>query len=140
MKSYEKEEEKIDSSLEIDKIKMIIEELIPLESKYRSFVSYYVSSQQSIADCLQLLTNEYARAINFKRPQTRNSVLRTIDSIKLQIEQYPVTPINGLAIFFGEILDDEDQTVKEYNYFFEPFKPIKESMYKCGELFDTSLL
>lgn len=53
---------------------------------------------------------------------------------------YRDTPRNGLVIFCGVILMDDGKTEKKINYDFEPFRPINQSLYNCGNRFDTSPL
>lgn len=53
---------------------------------------------------------------------------------------YKDTPKNGLVIFCGVILMDDGKTEKKINYDFEPFRPINQQLYNCGNKFDTSPL
>ena len=54
-------------------------------------------------------------------------------------QQSPQVPTNGLVIYCGTILTDENKE-RKVNIDFEPFKPINTSLYLCDNKFHTEAL
>jgi peptide chain release factor subunit 1 len=67
-------------------------------------------------------------------------VVTAITSTRAKLSLYKDTPKNGLVIFCGVILMEDGKTEKKINYDIEPFSPINQSLYNCGNKFDTSPL
>lgn len=86
------------------------------------------------------LTQELSQAQNIKSRQTKQSVIAAITSTKEKLKLYRDTPKNGLVVFCGIILMEDGKTEKKINYDIEPFRPINQSLYNCGNKFDTSPL
>lgn len=86
------------------------------------------------------LVQELSQANNIKSRQTKQSVITAITSTSAKLKLYKDTPKNGLVIFCGVILMDDGKTEKKINYDFQPFRPINQSLYNCGNKFDTSPL
>lgn len=86
------------------------------------------------------LTHELSQAQNIKSRQTKQSVIAAITSTKEKLKLYRDTPKNGLVVFCGIILMEDGKTEKKINYDIEPFRPINQSLYNCGNKFDTSPL
>lgn len=129
-----------DRNIEIWKIKKLIQKLDNVKGNGTSFVSLYVPPKESINLVTSRLTQELSQANNIKSRQTKQSVITAITSTSAKIKLYKDTPKNGLVIFCGVILMDDGKTEKKINYDFEPFRPINQSLYNCGNRFDTSPL
>jgi peptide chain release factor subunit 1 len=102
-------------------------------------VSLYIPPKENMNLVTSRLTQEHAQAQNIKSRQTKQSVITAISSTSAKLKLYKDTPKNGLVIFCGVILT-EDGKEKKINYDFEPFRPINQSLYNCGNKFDTSPL
>ena len=72
---------------------------------------------------MAFLNNEYAQAANIKSKQTRDSVQSAITSTREKLKLYKNTPINGLILFCGIILMDDNKTEKKVTLDIEPFRP-----------------
>merc|ERR1719191_731506 len=86
-----------------------------------------------------MLTEEYGTASCIKSRVNRLSVLSAITSTQQRLKLYNRTPPNGLILFCGEVLT-EDNKEKKLTIDFEPFKPINTSMYFCDNKFHTENL
>ena len=67
-------------------------------------------------------------------------MITAIESTRQKLMQYHETPKNGLVIFCGEVLLEDEKTEKKINYDFVPFKPISSSLYYCDKRFETGPL
>ena len=105
-----------------------------------SFVTLYIPPKENMNLVTGRLTQELSQANNIKSRQTKQSVITAITSTSAKLKLYKDTPKNGLVIFCGVILMDDGKTEKKINYDFQPFRPINQSLYNCGNKFDTSPL
>merc|ERR1712060_531111 len=69
----------------------------------------------------------------------RLSVLSAITSTQQRLKLFTKVPPNGLVIYCGTILTDDNKE-KKVNIDFEPFKPINTSLYLCDNKFHTEAL
>ncbi len=67
------------------------------------------------------------------------SVLGAITSVQHRLKLYTKVPPNGLVIYCGTILTEENKE-KKVNIDFEPFKTINTSLYLCDNKFHTEAL
>jgi peptide chain release factor subunit 1 len=69
----------------------------------------------------------------------RQSVLEAITSAQQRLKLYSKVPTNGLVIYCGTIVTDDNKE-KLVNIDFAPFKPINTSLYLCDNKFHTEAL
>lgn len=81
------------------------------------------------------MTREYSAVSNIKDRVNRKSVEDSIISIQQKLKLYKCIPQNGLVIYAG-INSDEKRILID----FEPYKPLKTSIYKCDSVFHTEFL
>ena len=86
-----------------------------------------------------MLADEYGTASNIKSRVNKLSVLSAITSTQQRLKLYTKVPTNGLVIYCGTIITDENKE-KKVNFDFEPFKPINTSLYLCDNKFHTEPL
>merc|ERR1719253_1710488 len=87
----------------------------------------------------KMLGDEYGTASNIKSRVNRLSVLSAITSTQQRLKLFTKVPTNGLVIYCGTILTDDNKE-KKVNIDFEPFKPINTSLYLCDNKFHTEAL
>jgi peptide chain release factor subunit 1 len=68
------------------------------------------------------------------------SVQSAITSSREKLKLYKNTPVNGLILFCGVILMDDNKTEKKITLDIEPFRPAQAFMYKCENRFHTDCL
>lgn len=86
-----------------------------------------------------MLADEYATSVHIKSRVNRQSVQSAITSIQQKLKLYHRIPDNGLAIFCGDVTNEENKE-KKITYDFEPFRPINKSFYLCDNKFHTEAL
>ena len=87
----------------------------------------------------KMLNDEMGTATNIKSRVNRLSVLSAITSTLQKLKLYQRVPPNGLVVYVGTILTDENKE-KKVAFSFEPFKPINTSLYLCDNRFHTEAL
>jgi len=86
-----------------------------------------------------MLAEEYATSVHIKSRVNRQSVQSAITSIQQRLKLYHRIPDNGLAIFSGDVINDEGKD-KKMMIDFEPFRTINKSFYLCDNKFHIESL
>ena len=94
-------------------------------------VSLAIPNKDNIGKVMSFLNEEFSQAASIKSKQTMSSVQSAITSTREKLKLYKHTPDNGLIIFCGTILMDDNKTEKKQTYDIEPFKPIQSFKYDC---------
>jgi peptide chain release factor subunit 1 len=128
-----------DRNIEQWKIKKLIHNLDNARGAGTSMISLIVPPKDQIARVSKMLSDELGTATNIKSRVNRLSVLSAITSTVQRLKLYPKVPTNGLVMYCGTILTDENKE-KKINIDFEPFKPINTSLYLCDNKFHTEAL
>lgn len=112
----------------------IVEELEQYKGRATELVSVYIPAGQNIYTVADQLEAEKSTAKNIKSTGTRKNVGNALDKITRHLKEYKKTPINGLAIFAGNISRIEGQEdLKLWSV--EPELPLKTRMYRCDKEF-----
>jgi peptide chain release factor subunit 1 len=128
-----------DSAIEQFKVRRLIKMLDSARGNGTSAITLILNAKQDINLTNKMLTEEYGTASCIKSRVNRLSVLSAITSTQQRLKLYNRTPPNGLILFCGEVLT-EDNKEKKLTIDFEPFKPINTSMYMCDNKFHTENL
>uniref|UniRef100_A0A0G4H4Z2 Eukaryotic peptide chain release factor subunit 1 n=1 Tax=Chromera velia CCMP2878 TaxID=1169474 RepID=A0A0G4H4Z2_9ALVE len=128
-----------DRNIEQWKIKRLIKQLEEARGNGTSMISLIIPPKDQISRINNMLANEYGTASNIKSRVNRLSVLSAITSTQQRLKLYSKTPPNGLVVYCGTILTDENKE-KKVNIDFEPFKPINTSLYLCDNKFHVEAL
>lgn len=102
-------------------------------------ISLIIPPDKQLSQVQRMLTEEYGTASNIKSRVNRLSVLDAITSTQQRLKLYNKIPPNGLVVYCGTILTDDNKTKKK-TIDFEPFKPINTSLYLCDNKFHTEPL
>jgi peptide chain release factor subunit 1 len=130
----------IDLDLEILRTKKLIKHLESARGNHTSMVSLLIKSGDQLNLVNQMLLNELGTASNIKSRVNRLSVLGAINSVKEKLKLYPRLPPNGLCIFSGNLSTDDAVKEKQVTVDFEPYKPLRTSLYLCDSVFHTEEL
>lgn len=125
--------------LEMWKMKRLITALRDARGSGTSMISLILPPCDQIARAQQLLADEYGTATNIKSRVNRQSVLGAIASAQQRLKLYSSVPRNGLVLFTGTVLQDDNKE-KLVNIDFEPFKPINTTLYRCDSVFHPECL
>lgn len=102
-------------------------------------ISLIIPPKDQISRAARLLAEELGTASNIKSRVYRLSVLSAITSTQQKLKLYNKVLPNGLLIHRGEVLT-QDGKEKKTIIDFEPFKPIRTSLYLCDSKFHTEAL
>jgi len=133
------EDAKNDANIEIWKIKKLIKSLEMARGNGTSMISLILPPKDQISRAAKMLADEFGTASNIKSRVNRLSVLSAITSTQQRLKLFSKVPPNGLVIYCGTILTDDNKE-KKVNIDFEPFKPINTSLYLCDNKFHTEAL
>ena len=103
-----------------------------------SMISLILPPKDQISRAAKMLADEFGTASNIKSRVNRLSVLSAITSTQQRLKLFTKVPPNGLVIYCGTILTDDNKE-KKVNIDFEPFKPINTSLYLCDNKFHTEV-
>ena len=101
-------------------------------------ISLILPPKDQISRAAKMLADEFGTASNIKSRVNRLSVLSAITSTQQRLKLFSKVPPNGLVIYCGTILTDDNKE-KKVNIDFEPFKPINTSLYLCDNKFHTEV-
>jgi len=138
-KSDEQAQKQAEDNIEIWKIKKLIKSLEAARGNGTSMISLILPPKSQISAAAKMLADEFGTASNIKSRVNRLSVLSAITSTQQRLKLFTKVPPNGLVIYCGTILTDDNKE-KKVNIDFEPFKPINTSLYLCDNKFHTEAL
>ncbi|CAN8067146.1 unnamed protein product [Agarophyton chilense] len=128
-----------DRAVQVWKIKKLIKALEQARGNGTSMISLIIPPRDQTSRVNKMLSDEYGTASNIKSRVNRQSVLSAITSTQQRLKLYPKVPTNGLVIYCGTIMNDQNKE-REVLVDFEPFKPINTSLYLCDNKFHTEAL
>merc|ERR1719223_1957426 len=137
--SSTKEQEEADRQIEVFKVKKLIKNLTAARGNGTSMISLIIPPGDQVSRVNKMLGDEFGTASNIKSRVNRLSVLSAIVSTQQKLKLYSKVPPNGLVVYCGTILTDDNKE-KKVNIDFEPFKPINTSLYLCDNKFHTEAL
>ena len=120
--------------IEIFRQKKLLKYLRDARGNGTSMISLIIPPKDQLCRFSKMLTDEYGTATNIKSRVNRLSVLSAISSAQTKLKTYNNTPKNGLAIFVGTVLLDDNKE-KKVSFGIEPIKPINTSLYMCDSRF-----
>lgn len=120
--------------VEIWRMKKLLKILRDSRGNGTSMISLVIPPRDQISRVSRMLTDEYGTASNIKSRVNRLSVLSAITSAQGKLKQYTKTPPNGLGIFVGTVLTDQNKE-KKISVGIEPIKPVNTSLYMCDSKF-----
>jgi len=126
-------------NIELWKIKNLNKILSSVKGNGTSMISLIIPPGDQISRVNKMLSEEYSTAINIKSRVNRLSVMSAIVSVQQRLKIYHRVPDNGLILYGGTILDEQNKE-KKLTYDIEPFKAINTSLYLCDNRFHTDIL
>lgn len=134
-------EDESDESVNIElwKIKNLNKILSSVKGIGTSMISLIIPPGDQISRVNKMLSEEYSTAVNIKSRVNRLSVMSAIVSVQQKLKLYSRLPDNGLILYGGTFLDDQNKE-KKLTYDIKPFKSINTSLYLCDNKFHTDIL
>lgn len=116
------------------KLKKFIKELEDFRGRGTELVSVYVPSGYDLNKITNHISQEQGTATNIKSKQTRDNVIAALEKILQHLKLFPKTPLNGLAMFSGNVAEREGQ--QDYQVWsIEPPIPLNQRLYRCDKEF-----
>jgi peptide chain release factor subunit 1 len=126
--------EALDKTKKLYELKRQLRYLSGLKGNGTELISVYIPPGSPIHEMGGKLREEAGQASNIKSKSTRNNVVDALEKIIQHLKFYRTTPVNGLAIFCGNISDNPAKVTIEL-FAMEPPEPVTVSMYRCDSRF-----
>lgn len=130
------EEENIKEKLY--KLKKLVEELSGYRGRHTELISVYAPKDYDLNLINSQLAQEKGTASNIKSAATKKNVQNALAKIIQELKLYKKTPENGMAIFCGNIGDENKTDLKIW--VIEPPRPLTIKSYRCDQKFLLSPL
>lgn len=128
-----------EKNIERYKVKKLVRMLESARGMGTSVITVICPPKGQISQVTQMLNNEFGTAANIKSHTNKMSVQGAITSAIGRLKLIPRIPPNGLMLFSGTVLT-EDNKEKKLTLDLEPFKPVGRSLYMCDNKFHTEEL
>lgn len=120
-------------------LKKMVRELASHRAQHTEFVSVYIPKDYELTKITQHLAEEQGTASNIKSTSTRKNVQMALEKMIQHLRLYNRTPLNGLAVFSGNIASSEGkQDVRVWSI--EPPVALNTRIYRCDKVFVTDIL
>lgn len=121
------------------KLKKLLKELEGKRGRHTELISLYIPKDYPMIEIMNLLANEISLTQNVKSKAVRNNVIDALTKINQQLRLYKKLPANGLAIFCGNVSEQEGKTDIKI-WVVEPPEAIKVKLYWCDQTFELGHL
>jgi peptide chain release factor subunit 1 len=121
------------------KIRKILETLKKCRGRHTELITVYIPPGTMIEQTINQLAQEQGTASNIKSKSTRKNVTDALEKIIQHLRLYKEVPKNGLAVFCGNIAEQEGQQDLEL-WAIEPSEPVTVKLYRCDQTFVTEPL
>ncbi len=118
---------------------MSFEYLTVARGKEDSMITFVIPPKEDLLRINRWLANEYDFANNIKSNENKLSMQNAIMLTQQKLNLYSHIPNNGLVLFCGTALDNDEKEIT-INVDFEPFQPINTKYYICDNKFYTEVL
>ncbi|MEM0106605.1 MAG: peptide chain release factor aRF-1 [Candidatus Micrarchaeaceae archaeon] len=115
-------------------IRTKLKKLRSIKGSGTELISIYIPPKFSISDEMNKLRDERGRSGNIKSKTTRLNVQGAIDKIMQYLKLFKEPPPNGLAIFCGNI-SNEQATPDIELFTINPPQPVWANIYRCDSSF-----
>lgn len=133
------EAEAMEKEVEKWKMKKMIRSLQSARGNGTSMITLMLTPKDQIALMTKKLNDERGTADNIKSHVNKLSVLTAISSVLQRLKLYNRVPTNGLIIYSGTVITDDNKE-KKITLDMEPFKPVCRTLYMCDNKFHTDAL
>ncbi|MCF7866463.1 peptide chain release factor aRF-1 [Candidatus Woesearchaeota archaeon] len=116
------------------KLKKFLKELEGRRGRGTELVSVYIPEGYDLNKITTHVAEEQGTATNIKSKQTRDNVIGALEKIIQHLKLYPKTPPNGLAVFAGNVSENDGKTDFQV-WSIEPPLPLNQRLYRCDKEF-----
>jgi peptide chain release factor subunit 1 len=111
-----------------------IKKLEVVKGRHTELVTVYIPAGYELVKIIQQLAQEQGTAVNIKDATTRKNVGDSLERMIQHLRLYKKTPVNGLAVFSGNVAEREGQQDIEV-FSIEPPEPLNFRLYRCDKNF-----
>ncbi len=116
------------------RLQAFLDQLRDKRRRHTELVSVYIPAGYDLNKIIQHLQEEYGTASNIKSSTTRKNVQDALERMIQHLKLFKRTPEHGLAVFSGNIAEQEGVSDVEV-YSIEPPIPLKTRIYRCDKQF-----
>lgn len=116
------------------KLKALIGELEKIRGRHTELVTVLVPAGYGLNNVVNQLRQEQGTAQNIKSKTVRKNVSAALEKVLQHLRLYKDTPANGLAVFCGNVSQQEGVSDLEL-WAIEPPEPLKTRIYRCDQVF-----
>ncbi len=121
------------------RLKKLVQTLETMRGRHTELVSVYIPAGASLNDTNNILASEISLTQNVKSKTVRKNVIDALTKIVQHLKLYKRTPEHGLAIFAGNVSEQEGKTdIKIWAV--EPPEPVTVKLYWCDQKFELGPL
>lgn len=122
--------------VEMDKeeLEEFVEEMKGYKARHTELITVYVPAGYNINQVSKQLESEKSTASNIKSKTTQKNVTDALESLIRHLKDVRKTPVNGLALFAGNVAEKEGQNDLQI-WSVEPTQPLTVRLYRCDQSF-----
>jgi len=121
------------------KLKKLIKELESMRGRHTELITVYVPAGHNLNEIVGLLSQEVSLTQNVKSKAVRKNVITALTKVLQHLKLYKQTPEHGLAIFCGNVSENEGIADMKI-WAIEPPEPLKVKLYWCDQKFELAPL
>jgi len=121
------------------RLKKLVQQLEAMRGRHTELVSVYIPAGTSLNDTNNILASEISLTQNVKSKAVRKNVIDALTKIVQHLKLYKKTPEHGLAIFAGNVSEQEGKTDIRI-WVVEPPEPVTVKLYWCDQKFELEHL
>ncbi len=111
-----------------------LEAVSKFQGRGTELISVYITPGYPISEIAGKLRDEYGQASNIKSASTRKNVQSALDKVLSYLKAIQKTPVNGVAIFAGNISENEGK-IDIQLFAIEPPFALHTQFYRCESKF-----
>lgn len=115
-------------------LKELIEELEKIRGRHTELVTVLIPAGANIYTIADQIAAEAGTADNIKSKTVRKNVTDALEMIGRELKKYKQTPKNGMAIFCGNVSEQEGQQDLKL-WIVEPPQEMRTRTYRCDQVF-----
>ena len=112
----------------------LLEKLGKIRGRHTELVTVYIPAGANIFTVAGQIDAEKSTADNIKSKTTRKNVMDALETVSRELKMYKQTPENGMAIFCGNVSENEGQQDLQI-WALEPPQPLRTRLYRCDQVF-----
>ncbi len=111
-----------------------VSEIEKHRARHTELITVYVPAGYDLNNIIKQLESEKSTAGNIKSKTTQKNVIDALESLVRQLRLIKRNPLNGLALFSGNVAEREGQSDVQV-WSFEPPMPLRVRLYRCDQEF-----